>query len=89
MTQRFSVVTRGAKVNAPHHGDNPLLKPTGIQTAIKFCEVQPTENIGNFYRQDDVFGYELKLLLSELLQDFQNLNYKLQRRLSDVMMIGL
>ena len=62
----------------------------GSKPRQNFCEVQPTENIGNFYRrQHDVFGYELKLLLSELLQDFQNLNYKLQRRLSDVMMIGL
>ena len=26
---------RGSKVNRSHHGDNPLLRPTGIQTATK------------------------------------------------------
>ena len=26
---------RGTKVNGPHHGDNPLLRPTGIQIATK------------------------------------------------------
>ena len=26
---------RGTKVNRPHHGDNPLLRPTGIQIATK------------------------------------------------------
>ena len=26
---------RGTKVNGSHHGDNPLLRPTGIQTATK------------------------------------------------------
>ena len=26
---------RGAKVNGSHHGDNPLLRPTGIQVATK------------------------------------------------------
>ena len=31
----------------------------------------------------NVLGYELQLLLSGVLRIFQNLNYKLQRRLSD------
>ena len=35
-------------------------------------------------RQDDVFGYELQLLVSAVLPVPQNLNYKLQRRLSDM-----
>ena len=26
---------RGTKVNRSHHGDNPLLRPTGIQIATK------------------------------------------------------
>ena len=26
---------RGTKVNGSHHGDNPLLRPTGIETATK------------------------------------------------------
>ena len=29
------VVTRGTKVSGSHHGDNPLLKPNGIQIATK------------------------------------------------------
>ena len=28
---------RGTKVNGSHHGDNPLLRPTGIQIATKSC----------------------------------------------------
>ena len=28
---------RGTKVNGSHHGDNPLLGPTGIQIATKSC----------------------------------------------------
>ena len=34
---------RGTKVNGSHHGDNPLLRPTGIQIATKRCAtLQPT-----------------------------------------------
>ena len=41
-----------------------------------------------YLRQDDVFGYELQFLLSGVLPPvFQNLNYKLHRRLSDVLPI--
>ena len=29
---------RGTKVHESHHGDNPLLRPTGIQIATKSCE---------------------------------------------------
>ena len=28
---------RGTKVDGSHHGDNPLLRPTGIQIATKSC----------------------------------------------------
>ena len=28
---------RGTKVNRSHHGDNPLIRPTGIQIATKTC----------------------------------------------------
>ena len=39
---------RGTKVNGSHHGDNPLLKPTGIQIATKrYATLQamaPTKN---------------------------------------------
>ena len=32
---------RGTKVNGSHHGDNPLLRPTGIQIATKsFADLQ-------------------------------------------------
>ena len=36
-------------------------------------------------RQDDIFGYELQSLLSGVLPIFQNLNYKLHKRLSNVL----
>ena len=39
---------RGTKVNGSHHGDNPLLRPTGIQIATKsYAALQamaPTKN---------------------------------------------
>ena len=39
---------RGTKVNGSHHGDNPLLEPTGIQIATKsYATLQamaPTKN---------------------------------------------
>ena len=40
-----------------------------------------------YRRQDDVFGYKLEFLLSGVLPVFQDLNYKLQRRLLDVLPI--
>ena len=42
----------------------------GYKSRQNYCQVQPTEDIGNYRRQDDVFGYELQLLLSEVLQGF-------------------
>ena len=52
------------------------------------CEVQPPENIGNLCSlRVDAFGYELPFLRLEKLSVFQNLNYKLHRRLSDVLPI--
>ena len=40
---------RGTKVNGSHHGDSPLLRPTGIQIATKSCAtlqaMTPTNNI--------------------------------------------
>ena len=38
---------RGTKVNGSHHGDNPLLRPTGIQVATKSyatLQAMPTNN---------------------------------------------
>ena len=44
------------------------------------CQVQPTENMGNF-------GYRLQFLLSGVLAVFQNLSYKLHQRLRGVLPI--
>ena len=38
-----------------------------------------------YRRQDDAFGYGLQFLLCGVMPVFQNLKYKLQRRLSDVL----
>ena len=39
---------RGTKVNGSHHGDNPLLRPTGIQITTKsnatLQAMEPTDN---------------------------------------------
>ena len=59
----------------------------GSKSPQNLCEVQPTENIGNLSGQDNVLGCELQVLLFGVLPVFQNLNYKLQRRLSDVLPI--
>ena len=40
----------------------------------------PTTTSKTYWRQDDVFGYELQLLPSEVLAVFQRLNCKLQRK---------
>ena len=75
---------RGTTVNGSQHGDNPLLKPIGIQIATKNLARSSHSRISGIFRhQDDVFGYELQLLLSEVYPVFQNLNYKLQRSLSE------
>ena len=42
---------------------------------------------GTYRRQHEICGYELQFLLFGVLSVFQNLNYKLQRRLSDVLPI--
>ena len=39
-----------------------------------------------YRRQDDVFEYKLQFLPYGVLSVFKNLNYKLQRRLSDVLL---
>ena len=78
---------RGTTVNGLHHGDSPLLKPTGVQIATK--PMPGTTNrehrklIG--VKTVSLFEYEAQFLLSGVLPVFQNLKYKLQRRLSDVL----
>ena len=78
---------RGTKVNGSHHGDSPLLKPTGIQIATKSMP-GPTNRehrklIG--VKTMSAFEDEPQFLLSGMLPEYQNVNYKLQRRLADVL----
>ena len=53
------------KVNGSHRSDNSLLRPTGIQIATK-PPVRSNQPITSetCRRQDNVFGYELRFLLS-------------------------
>ena len=53
------------------------------------CQVQLQypRTSGTYRRHDDVFVYELQLLLSGVLPILQNLSYKLQKRLSYVLPI--
>ena len=79
----------GTKVNGSRHGTKPLLKPTGIQIATKPLpgpiDREHRKLIGLL--KDDFFGCELQFLLSGVLAAFQNLNHKLQGRLTDVLSI--
>ena len=72
---------RGTKMNGADHGDNPLLRPTGIQNHDKTLAWpnQPRKS-ETYRRQDDVFGYELRIPLSGVLLVFRKLNYKLRRK---------
>ena len=69
---------RGTKVNGSHHGDNPLLKPTGIQIATKSLPGPTTREHRKLIRVKtvSVFGYELQVLQSGVLTVFQNLRFK-------------
>ena len=63
--------------NGSRHGDNPKLKPTGIQIVGS----NHPRTLETYRRQDDVFGYELQFLLSINRVppvSFENLNYKIQ-----------
>ena len=69
-------------------GESPLLKPTGIQYAT--TSMLGTTTNGEHRKLIGVkmmflFGYGIQLLLSGVLQVFQNRNYELQRRLSGVL----
>ena len=44
---------RGTKINGSHHGDNPLLRPTGIQIVTKSCaalQAMAPTNIKTFHQ---------------------------------------
>ena len=61
---------RGTKVNGSHHGDNPLLRPTGIQIATKspaaLQEMAPT-NVKTVHQTSLLHNIESKLDRLELL----------------------
>ena len=76
---------RGTKVNGSHHGDSPLLKPTGIKIATKPLPGPTDGEHRNLSVSRRCFGYELQFLLSGVLPIFQNLNYKPKRRLPDLL----
>ena len=72
-------------MNGSHHGDNPLLKPTGIQIATEPSPAGPIIRTtpGTYPRQDPVSGHELPgtaFPLSGVLPAFQNLSYNTSYR---------
>ena len=71
------VVTKryDTKVYGSHHGDNPLLKPTGIQIATKSLPGLTTGGHRKLIRVKTMPWYELEVL-SEVLAVFPNLKYK-------------
>ena len=71
------------KVNGSYQGDNPLLRPTGIQIAIKSLPGPTNRKHRKLIGVKAMsLGYELQFLLSGVLPVFQNLNYKLYKKLS-------
>ena len=74
------VVTRGTKVKGSHHGDSPLLKPTGIQIATKPLPGSTTREHRKLIgvKTIDVFEYggtinTVSTVWSGVLPGFQNL----------------
>ena len=78
---------RVTTVNESHNGESPLIKSTGIQFATKYMlgttNGEHRKVIG--VKTMSFFGYEVQFVLFRVLPAFQNLNRKLQRRLSDVL----
>ena len=74
-------------VNGSHIGERPLLKPAGIQlTTISVLGTANGEHrklIG--VKTMSLFEYEVQFVLFGVLPVFQSLNFKVQRRLSDVL----
>ena len=77
---------RVTTANGSHNGET-LLKPTEIQFATKSMlgkiNGEHRKLIG--VKTMSLFGYEVQFVLFGVLPVFQNLNYKLQSRLSDVL----
>ena len=68
----YAMVTTATQTNRDPNRDKILARFNPPRTTSE-----------TYRRQDDVFGYELQFLLSGMLSSvFQNLDYKLQRRLS-------
>ena len=76
---------RGAKVNGSHHGDNPLLRPTGIQIATKSLPGPTNREHRKLIGMKTTSPGMNYSLYPGMLPVFQNLNYKLRGRLSDVL----
>ena len=77
------------KVNGSHHGDNPLLRPTGIQIATKSLPDPTNREHGKLVGVKTMSlgtNYSFSAVWSGVLPAFQHLNYKLQRRSSDVLL---
>ena len=61
---------RGAKVNGSHHGDNPLLRPTGIQIATKIyaaLQAMAPTNVKTVHQTSLLHNIESNLDRLELL----------------------
>ena len=75
----------GTKVKESHHGDSPLLKPRGIQIETKSLPDSTTREHRKLIGVKTVALGTNTRLLSGVLPAYQNLSYKLQRGLSDVL----
>ena len=78
---------RGTKVIGSHHGDNPYSNQQGSKSRRNLCQVQPTVNIGNSSASRRCLWVRntVSTAVSGVRPVFQNPNYKLQRRPSDVL----
>ena len=73
-----------------HHGGSPLLEPTGIQIATKLSPGPTTREHREFLGVKTisfVANCSFHCLENIMLPVFQNLNYRLQRRRSDVLSV--
>ena len=74
-------------VNGSHIGESPLRKPTGIQfttnSVLGTTNGEHRKLIG--VKTMSLFEYEVQFVLFGVLPVFQSLNFKVQRRLSDVL----
>ena len=79
-------ITKSYDGQRSHNGESPLLKPTGIQFATKYMLATKWEHRKlTGVKTMSLFGYEVQFVLFGELPVFQNLNYKLQRKLSNVL----